>query len=786
MHFWRFGDAADHGVVLAGTYDWTLVVLSVLVASLAAFAALSVVQRVQAIQHERSRLIWLTVGSQAMGAGVWSMHFTAMLAFSLPVSVSYSIVGTLLSGLPAVLGSAAGLWIMIRRTSSWWHIQLGGLAVALGIGAMHYLGMEAMHAEAAMVYDPALFVLSIIVAHALATSALYVRFALGHRARLSRRVFAALIMGCAVSGMHYTAMAAVQFYAVDSHLLPTMILPPAVLAGIIIMTVSVFLGLTVVGTIVDERLAQANDSAARSGLRYRALIDAMADGLISVSEGGLVEQMNPAAERLFGISSSDAVGTPVASLLLLPIDELPASTESVIAPLARMGTFETLGHHRNGATFPVELKANRTSGDADVLFSMVLRDITERKAAEAELQRLVTAVEHAPAMILIADSEGLIRYVNPAFEVTTGFERWEVIGRSPESLRTGLYDEGLTSDIWEEIMSGKTWTGTLPLRRKDGKLCELETSISPIRDVTGAITNFVEVSRDVSEQRLLEDELAQARKLESIGQLAAGIAHEINTPTQYVADNTRFLRDAFSSLDTLTRAFIELLPACRRAGVPEHQIVDLERAIEDADLDYLIEETPRAIGQSLEGLDHVAKIVSAMKEFSHPSVEKTPTDLNRAIQSTITVATNEWKYVAEMETDFDPGLPIIPCVPGEFNQVILNMIVNAAHAIAEKQGLAGGERGRISVSTRLVDDEAEIVIEDNGTGIPEDIVGRIFDPFFTTKQVGKGTGQGLCIAHNAIVKRLGGTLSVESQIGIGTRFIIRLPVAERTIEVAAA
>jgi signal transduction histidine kinase len=175
-----------------------------------------------------------------------------------------------------------------------------------------------------------------------------------------------------------------------------------------------------------------------------------------------------------------------------------------------------------------------------------------------------------------------------------------------------------------------------------------------------------------------------------------------------------------------------------------------------------------------------------MKEFSHPSVEKTPTDLNRAIQSTITVATNEWKYVAEMETDFDPGLPIIPCVPGEFNQVILNMIVNAAHAIAEKQGLAGGERGRISVSTRLVDDEAEIVIEDNGTGIPEDIVGRIFDPFFTTKQVGKGTGQGLCIAHNAIVKRLGGTLSVESQIGIGTRFIIRLPVAERTIEVAAA
>ena len=174
----------------------------------------------------------------------------------------------------------------------------------------------------------------------------------------------------------------------------------------------------------------------------------------------------------------------------------------------------------------------------------------------------------------------------------------------------------------------------------------------------------------------------------------------------------------------------------------------------------------------------VTKIVRAMKEFSHPSQAKTPVDLNAAIQSTLTVASNEWKYVAELNTDFDPALPLVTCLPGEFNQVILNIIVNAAHAITDVVGEASGEKGVITITTRKLDGCAEICIADTGKGMPKDVKARIFDPFFTTKEVGKGTGQGLSIAYNVVVEKHAGTITVDSVSGQGTTFTIRLPLEE--------
>jgi signal transduction histidine kinase len=192
-------------------------------------------------------------------------------------------------------------------------------------------------------------------------------------------------------------------------------------------------------------------------------------------------------------------------------------------------------------------------------------------------------------------------------------------------------------------------------------------------------------------------------------------------------------------------------------------------------VDYLRGEIPRAIGESLAGVERVSTIVRAMKDFSHPGTEeKTPVDLNRAIESTITVARNEWKYVAELETSFDASLPPVPCLPGEFNQVVLNLIVNAAHAIAAKSSEA---KGRIQVRTRRDAGWADIRVTDSGTGIPEKVRRRIFEPFFTTKEVGKGTGQGLAIARSVVVDKLGGTISFETETGRGTTFIVRLPLA---------
>ena len=301
----------------------------------------------------------------------------------------------------------------------------------------------------------------------------------------------------------------------------------------------------------------------------------------------------------------------------------------------------------------------------------------------------------------------------------------------------------------------------------------------PIKDGDGTVQQVVQVVRDITEQKLLESQLVQAQKLEAIGQLAAGIAHEINTPTQYVGDNTQFLEESFADLSGLLERYRRLLEAAKAGPVSPELIAETEDALEEADVEYLREEIPQAIAQSLEGIARVSEIVQAMREFSHPGVEeKTAVDLNRAIGSTITVARNEWKYVAEMETSFDPELPAVPCLPGELNQVVLNLLLNAVHATSDVMGDGSKGKGVIRVSTQCDGDWVEIRISDTGTGIPEEVRSRIFDPFFTTKEVGKGTGQGLAIAYNVVVEKHGGNLSFETEMGKGTTFIIRLPTKD--------
>lgn len=287
--------------------------------------------------------------------------------------------------------------------------------------------------------------------------------------------------------------------------------------------------------------------------------------------------------------------------------------------------------------------------------------------------------------------------------------------------------------------------------------------------------------RDITKQKQMEMELNQAQKLESIGRLAAGIAHEINTPTQYVGDNIEFLQIAYGSLLDLAKAVPAVIEAGREGPIPPPLLSKLNGLVEGTNVEYMAEQVPRAIEQSLEGIGHIATIVQAMKEFSHPGVaEKTSVDLNECIRSTVTVSHNEWKYLADIELDLDESLPQVLCLPGEFNQAILNMIVNAAHAIGDvvAPGAGGGDaeqKGRITIRSRQDGAWAEVRIADTGCGIPEGIRERIFDPFFTTKEVGRGTGQGLAIVRNIIVDKHRGTLSVESEVGKGTTFIIRLP-----------
>ncbi len=312
----------------------------------------------------------------------------------------------------------------------------------------------------------------------------------------------------------------------------------------------------------------------------------------------------------------------------------------------------------------------------------------------------------------------------------------------------------------------------------------VEVTATPFFDPDGTLIGSIHVVRDINKRKKAEEEkeeiisqLLQAQKLEEVGRLAAGIAHEINTPSQYVASNLEFLKESFDEISPLVNSCAKLIQATSHGDSTESIFSEAEKALEDTDWEYLREELPLAISQAQEGIDRVTKIVRAMKEFSHPGPkEKTYQDINRIIETTVTISKNEWKYVSDVYLDLQEDIPPVYCIADEIGQVILNMVVNAAQAISEKLGEnPEGAKGSISISTEKEKEYAKIIVKDTGTGIPEDILNRIFDSFFTTKEAGRGTGQGLSIAKDIVEENHDGSISVTSVACEGTSFTIRLP-----------
>ena len=277
--------------------------------------------------------------------------------------------------------------------------------------------------------------------------------------------------------------------------------------------------------------------------------------------------------------------------------------------------------------------------------------------------------------------------------------------------------------------------------------------------------------------RNTQTQLIQTEKMSAIGQLASGIAHEINTPTQYVSDNAHFLQESFDDITGLLDKYNCFSKASKTTNVPEKMVMSIEKFREEIDIEYLLDEIPKSIKQTLEGIDQVTMIVQAMKDFSRPGVEnRIAVDINNAIANTIAISRNEWKYIVDMKTQFDSDLPMVTCLPGEFNQVILNLIVNAADAIGGVAGDKTENKGTITLVTLRDGDYVEVRISDTGSGIPAEIRSKIFDPFFTTKEVGSGIGYGLSVCHDVIVNKHHGTITFETEIDKGTTFIIRMPI----------
>ena len=401
---------------------------------------------------------------------------------------------------------------------------------------------------------------------------------------------------------------------------------------------------------------------------------------------------------------------------------------------------------------------------------------TELYEAHKEIESLLSSL---PCILIEISKDGTIKRWNAVAESILQIEAEEVLGRRIFECPIAWETEKVNSAIQAcatEYLSMRL--NEIRFTRKDGKDGILDLIINLVREGVARFSGFIILGTDITEYKLMERQLAQAQKLESIGQLAAGIAHEINSPAQYVGDNVRFLEEAYRGLEGVHTLYDQLLRELRSGNPTEDLVRKIEAEVKEVDLEYIRQEAPKAVLQSLDGIGRISGIVRAMKDFSHPGTNvKTDIDLNKAIENTITVARNEWKYVAEMVTDFDPCMPLVPCLPAEINQVILNIIINAGHAIADALKQNGSDqKGTITIGTRTLGEYAEIRISDTGTGIPENIRAKIFDPFFTTKGVGKGTGQGLAISHSVVVDKHGGTITFDSEVGKGASFVIRLPL----------
>jgi PAS domain S-box-containing protein len=426
----------------------------------------------------------------------------------------------------------------------------------------------------------------------------------------------------------------------------------------------------------------------------------------------------------------------------------------------------------------------------------------ENTALLAQLELRDHALDATPSFFVITRQEGpapVIVYCNKIVAEQHGLLREQLIGKPITLLAQWVgHNPNYLADVEAALRAGRTFHYEDEVVRPDGSTFWLGVSIRPLYDGAGRLTHAVSVGADITAKRAesikkqeLQDklvaemkerermviELQLAQKLESVGRLAAGIAHEINTPIQYVGDSVHFLRSAFDDLDKLfesSRIAGAALPECAQREAYDLQIAELAKQY---DLEYLRIEVPKAFTRTFDGVERVTNIVKAMKEFAHPDAnEQNPVDLKHALETTLLVASNEYKYVARVHTEFGE-LPEVVCNVGELNQVFLNLIVNAAHAI--KDAGKDIDAGEIKIRVTAEGGQAVIRVGDNGCGVPAENLSKIYDPFFTTKEVGRGTGQGLAISHSIVVDKHGGEISVASEVGVGTEFTVRLPIAGR-------
>nr|WP_320009405.1 response regulator [uncultured Desulfobulbus sp.] len=403
-----------------------------------------------------------------------------------------------------------------------------------------------------------------------------------------------------------------------------------------------------------------------------------------------------------------------------------------------------------------------------------LQQINSRKSIESQLEIIMNSLH--VGLLLVDDQAGIIALNRQLSVWFDGVSKGDSLAQLDQFYVPYESEQSLQLFTEQALRTGEGYHFLAHFLSKQGEL-DMQVSLLVVKLGDQSKRAVVLMLEDITEQLNKERELRQAQKLEAIGQLAAGITHEINTPIQYLGDNIRFLGEALEELFGFIHSSLLLVDGENSNEVTRSLQKKFEELKQDSDLEYLQQELPQTLVQCLSGISRISSIIKAMREFSHPGTEsKIDTDVNQCLESTVIISRNEWKYASDLTTQFQEDLPLISALPGELNQVFLNILINASHAISSRIHEGGIQRGCIHITTQKAGDGVLITIADNGGGIPQEIQERVYTPFFTTKEIGKGTGQGLAIAKNIVVEKHGGEISFETEEGEGTTFFIRLPM----------
>jgi len=536
-------------------------------------------------------------------------------------------------------------------------------------------------------------------------------------------------------------------------------------------------------------------SLAESEEKFRTLAGSAQDAFVMIDDEDRIVFWNRAAEGMFGYNEKEITGEKFHERLK-PVRLRKDGTDSFAHYLAadtgsKSGkVIEMITCRKDGTEFPVELSAATVKLREKRMTVVVIRDITGRQRAQETLlrseERLNLALESARLgtwdLDLVSGKVWHSRihdqiFGYETFDVDWSFARFfdHVVPEDIKKLHEELALANVTGQIKSECRIIRTSDKMQRWISIRGTVhCDKQNK--PIR-MMGLVVDITESKLAEEERKSLDAQNSLSQKLESVGRLASGVAHEINTPMQFITDNTQFLRRAMTSLTEVTVAYQAVGEMVASGKDPVESLALARAAEETSELNYLLDEIPRTFDETMSGLQRVTQIIKSLKEFAHPNQSsKQPADLNKAINTTIVVSRHEWKYVAEVVTEFDLDLPMIPLRIDEMNQVMLNLIVNAAHAIGDALKQRGEAKGQITIRTKQAENNVLIDVQDNGTGIPESAQVHIFEPFFTTKGVGKGTGQGLAIIRT-IIKSHDGSINFTTEPGKGTTFHIRLPLS---------